>query len=458
LIYPEVSSFFIDKPYLLYGLAPPLGLLYIGAMLEQEGHTVTVIDFSAEPFSEEHLRNALTDIDLVGITVLTPALSHVKKIINTCRKIDPAVTIVVGGPHCSLFPEKTLKYLQADICVQGDGEQAFLAIAHAQMQNQSFDAILGVMYISNDNKIHQGPPSQLLENIDDIPFPARHLIEHYVYGKGYDPGMKKGEFTSVIFSRGCPYQCTFCSRNAISDHHFRRRSVSNILEELTEISGQGYTHVAVKDDCFPTVKKEALAIFNAIIEERLDFKIYLTASRVNLIDRELLKKMRRAGVIHIQYGLESGNQEILDYYKKNTSLDQIQNVVRLSHQFGLFTAGSFIIGAPSETRKQFINTVHFAERLPLDSISYLPLRYMTGSSLWNQAVLEGKINEETYLINADKTRGLSNFSHEELVNFCTNAQLRYYVRPRYLLSLLQTIIRQSNPKILFSFAQMLGYS
>ena len=173
--------------------------------------------------------------------------------------------------------------------------------------------------------------------------------------------------------------------------------------------------------------------------ENLDLKFSVTATRVDLADKELYKKMRQAGVTHIQFGLESGNQDVLDFYHKNTTVDTIQKAVHLSHETGFFTIGSFIFGAPFETAEHFNRTLLFAKSLPLDSVSFLPLRYMIGSELWNQAVNEGKINEKEYLVPADKNRGLGNYTKEELSRYCMSAQRSFYGRPTFFINLLEKI-------------------
>jgi len=443
---------------MLYGLAPPLGLLYIGSMLESKGYQVTMVDFSAEPYSLDRLKEVVRGIDVIGISVLTPSLEWVKVIIQKCRDIVPSIPIIIGGPHCTLFPEKSLSELGADICIPGDGEETFIHVLDCISRKKKLKDVPGVFSQDNSGSIFKGPAIKVIKNIDSFEIPARHLAEQYIYGRWFNPRIRKGEFTSIVFSRGCPYRCRFCSRGAIGYHQFRRRTVDNILFELEELAFQGFQYISVNDDCFPTVKQEAMDLFTGIIERNLDFRFYLNASRVNLIDQELLDIMQRAGVVHIQFGLESGSQEILDFYQKETTIEQIRDVVKRCHKMGFFTAGSFILGAPIETKKHLLETIRFAENLPLDSVSYLPLRYMAGSSLWEWAVGTGKILDSDYLVVADNNRGLGNFSKVELVTLCTNAQLRYYIRPKYFMSLLQTIVRQNKPEILISFAKILGSS
>jgi anaerobic magnesium-protoporphyrin IX monomethyl ester cyclase len=236
---------------------------------------------------------------------------------------------------------------------------------------------------------------------------------------------------------------------------YRMRSTNNIVAELKEIQQQGYRHVAFADDCFPANIKQAHALFDAIIKENLDLKFSVTASRVDLADQELYQKMRLAGVTHIQFGLESGNQDVLDFYHKQTTVDAIRKAVVLSHEIGFFTIGSFIFGAPFETLQYFKRTLLFAKSLPLDSVSFLPLRYMIGSELWNQAVNDGKISDREYLILADKNRGLGRYTEDELFRYCMNAQRSFYLRPAFFVNLLKTSLRNNDMTYVQSYLSII---
>jgi anaerobic magnesium-protoporphyrin IX monomethyl ester cyclase len=436
LLYPPPESFFIHRSRIFYGLSPPLGLLYIAQILENHGDNVSLIDFSAEPFNQQKLLHAIQNIDAIGISVLSSSLPETKKIIELIRQQKPTLPIIIGGPHCTLCPEQALKETNATLCLQGDSEMILSDLREALNNKKEFSEIPGAYYKKKDIIMH-GPPPKLTEELDNIPFPARHLVKHYTYGREYNPKLKAGEFTSIITSRGCPYNCRFCSRGSISMQRYRTRSLENILSELREIKEQGYRHVVFSDDCFPANKKLASHLFDVIIKEDLSLKFSVTATRVDLADQHLYKKMRKAGVTHMQFGLESGNQEVLDFYHKNTTLQNIRNAVQLSNDTGFFTIGSFIFGAPFETTDHFNKTVQFAKSLPLDSVSFLPLRYMIGSELWTEAVNQKKIQEYEYLVSADKNRGLGNYTKDELFKLCIQAQHSFYFRPTFFINLLK---------------------
>jgi radical SAM superfamily enzyme YgiQ (UPF0313 family) len=418
------------------------------------GDNVTVLDFSAEPFDEHTLTSALRGVDAVGMTILSPSLNQVKNLINRIKQFHPDLPIIIGGPHCTLLPEKALVETKADICVQGDGESTIVAIRSALEKKQELSDTPGIIYRSPDG-IKYGPTVQIIRDLDTIPFPDRTLVKKYVYGHEYNPRLKAGEFTSIMTSRGCPFSCRFCSRGSVSMQRYRTRSPENILAELREIKKQGYHYVSFVDDCFPVNTQQTHVLFDAIINEQLGLKFSVTATRVDLMDKGLYQKMKQAGVVHIQFGLESGNQDVLDFYNKQTTVEMIKKAVHLSHETGFFTTGSFIFGAPFETREHFNRTLSLAKSLPLNSVSFLPLRYMVGSEIWNQAVNAGNINADEYLVTADKNRGLGRYTKEELSWYCINAQRSYYLRPTFFVTLLKTSLRNNDMSFLLSYLAVL---
>ena len=431
-------------------MAPPLGLLHIARVLEDEGDVVTVLDFSAETFDDKKILNVLESVDVVGITILTISLPNVIEIISLIKGAKPEIPVIVGGPHCTLFPKKVLEESQADICVQGDAEKVVKDIKKALKGELNYSEISGIFYRENQ-EVKQGQPVQLLADLNAVSFPARHLVKKYDYGRGVNPHIKKGEFASIVTSRGCPFACRFCSRNSISMKKYRMRSTENIIEELKEIYKMGYKYVAFNDDCFLSSKKQAYDLFDAIIKENFDMKFYVTAARVDSADEDLYMKMKKAGVCFLQFGLESGNQDVLDFYNKNITIEQSRYAVNLSHRMGFFTAGSFILGAPFETEKHFEKTVSFAKSLSLNSVSFLPLVYMAGSELWSEAVDEGKIDADSYLVQADSQLKLGLFTKHQLQSYCYNAQQSFYFRPRFVFDLFKTCVRQHDVSFLQAY-------
>ena len=435
------------------GIAPPLGLLYLAKAIEENGDSTSILDFSAEEYKEEKLKNALEKADVVGITVLSFTVRKVAKLIKVIKNIKPEIKIIVGGPHCSLYPEKSLKETQADISLQGEGEFIIKEITKALKGKISFSEIPGVWYQKN-GKTHQGKPFELIKDLDTVSFPARNLLKKYVYGKEYYPKMKAGEFTTIVASRGCPFNCKFCSRNVIGMKTYRYRSAKNILDELKEIQKQGYKVVAFEDDSCLANKKQAIELFEGIIKEKINLKFIATAIRVDTVDEKLFGLMKKAGVTHLQFGLESGNQDVLEFYNKKIDLEKIRYALDLSNKMGFFTIGTFMLGAPFETKKHFEKTIKFAKSLPLDSVSFLPLKYITGSELWCKAVEDGKISENEYLVYADSARNLGNFTHEELISISSRAHREYYMRFSFILRLLIKSLKNDNLGFIQSYLSL----
>jgi anaerobic magnesium-protoporphyrin IX monomethyl ester cyclase len=303
--------------------------------------------------------------------------------------------------------------------------------------------IPGIFY-KEKNQIKNGQPLRVIKNIDKILFPARHLVEKYDYGKINGSFFFKHRFTTMLTSRGCPSRCRFCARygNIIEGWGSRMRSTENILAEFKEISKR-YNSVMIVDDNFLISKNRAHNIMDEIIKQVLDFEIYIQGARVDTAEKELYKKMKKAGVRLIEFGIESGNQDVLEFYNKKTTVDDIKKAVNLSSKTGFITFGTFIFGAPFETQKHIENTIDFACSLPLDIAVFYPLHYTMGSDLWNEAVKNKKIRQEEYIVTSDKKRGLGNFSADELENFTRYATKRFYQRPKfYFQQFYKTIIRK----------------
>jgi len=433
LIYPPAVMFAAgEKTGSRELTVPPLGLLYLARILEDEGHIVEIIDYSAEEINLEKLKNAVNSADVIGMTVLTPSIQNAEYLSRKIKEIDPNKTLIVGGPHCSLYPKRSLEELNADISVEGEGEINISDISKALEGKKSLSEIPGV-YFKLKNKIKKGPTVKFIENLDLIPFPARHLVKKYKYGQIYNSKIEKEKFTSIISSRGCPHVCKFCTRQFIGMKKYRMRSKENIIEELKELHEQDYEYIVITDDSFLSHAKRAYQIMDSVIKEKLQFEFFIQGARVDSADEKLYQKMRDAGVKGIAFGIESGNQDVLDFYNKKTTLQQIKYAINLSRKMGFITLGSFILGAPFETRKHFENTINFALSLPLDVITFFPLEYRAGSEIWEDAVEEGKIDSEEYAVQTDINRGLGMFTNEEISKFCKKAHRKFYFRPSYIM-------------------------
>jgi len=412
---------------------PPLSLMYIGSALEHAGHKVNIIDFAVERLSKQVLEKNLKSVNAVGISVYTDNLKPAANIAKTIKEIDPDMPILIGGPHCIFLQEKSLIDIpHADISIVGEGEQVVADIALYLQGKKDPSQINGICY-REKNQIKKGKPVEIIKDLDTLPFPSRNLTYKYEYGKLGKKFFFDPKLTSMLTSRGCPFKCRFCARysNAIKGWGCRMRSAENVLEEFQEIEGK-YKTVMIVDDNFLANKKRIHKIMNGLIERKSDINLLILGARVDSADRALYEKMRKANVKLVTYGIESGNQDVLDYYKKGFTVDQVKKAVCLSNEMGFKTIATFILGAPFETKEHFDKTVKFSRSIPLDLVVYGILHYEMGSDLWHEAVNNKIFSKDDFLVATDSKLGLGNFSEEYIENYISQAYKRFYLRPSYI--------------------------
>ncbi len=447
LIFPPGRGFRIadKKTFPVNPYSPPLGILYLSTILEKDSNEIKILDLTAENIDEEKLREEISWADVVGITICTSSLEESRDIAKTIRKYLDKRTFIIGGPHCALDPVDAINDFKADICVKWEGEEIILDIADAIEGRKDFSKIPGICYKKN-GEVKKTEVIDVIKDLDSIMFPSRHLVEKYDYGFMLGEKMTKGKTTSIITTRGCPYNCRFCGYSAI-DPIYRERSIKNVVEELKEIIKMGFKTVIIVDNNFLANRKRVGKIMDKIIENKFDLDIWIMSARVDSADEELYKKMKKAGVKFISFGIESANQEILDYYNKKTTVKQITYAIKLAHKIGFITSGSFIFGAPIETEKHIKKTIKFAKTIPLDIAHFLTLGYYRGSPLWNEAFKQGKIKSDEYIIDADSNRGLGNIKKEKLNDYCIKAHYSFYMNPKYILRQILRLIKTGD----FSF-------
>lgn len=446
IIYDSSKRFFFPpiskaRLYVQMLYSPPIGLLYMANCLKNEGHDVEIIDCFHEKKPMEVIQQTLSSTDVVGLSIITDYKQYSVDIAQKIKETDPELPVIIGGPHSTFFHDKALNDIPAaDIAVVGDGEYAFIDILNAINGDNKLSDVHGIYYRKN-GEIKVGKAPKLIEDLDSLPFPSRDLVEKYEYGKLYDIYFRKPKYTSFATGRGCPFHCRFCSHVFSPLQKYRKRSVDNVVKEFQEINDV-YNSVYIIDDSFFVEPKRVGKIMDGLIESGTDFELYILGGRVGLTDREVYKKMKKAGVQRIFYGLESGNQEILDFYNKGTTIDQIRKSINLAHEMDIFTTGSFIFGAPNETKEQIEETIKLGCSLPLDTTNWHHLIYEYGSDLWREAVENGKISEkDDMFVWADSGRDLGNFTKKELDDFCTRAFLRFYLRPQYMVREFLKILR-----------------
>jgi len=437
LIYPPGDDEVLETDKTSSPFAPPLGLMYIARILSMKDIETSIIDARHERIGPAKIKKLLTQSDVIGISIPSFARKNAEKIIKMIREIDNDIFIIAGGPHCTLFPMDAIA-AGADAAVKGEGEYAAM----------HFKEILEGKDVAGVYRKEGGRDGIIIENLDEIPFPSHEMVKKYEYG--YIAGFKpfKAKFTAMISSRGCPYKCKFCSREIFAGRRYRERSVENVLDEIKFVINEGYNGIIFVDDNFLLNRKRVMKVMDGIIEMNAEIKIIVEGARVNVADYELYKKMWDAGVRVVSYGIESGNQDILDFYNKKITLEQVKKAIGIADRVGFFTVGSFIIGAPFEDRTKIEKTIRFATSLPLDFVEFYILEYRVGSELWDEAVKGGLIDKEQYFVKACKENNLGLLNMNELNQLRKKAYIRFYLRPSYVAAEILKLAKYGNADLI----------
>ncbi|MCW1310113.1 MAG: radical SAM protein, partial [Candidatus Nanoarchaeia archaeon] len=369
---------------------PPLGLAYIASVLQARGFDVEIIDGSVLSLSIHEFCREIErrNPSILGISVITPTLTKSIKIAEILKRNLKDLKIIFGGPHVSIDPVGTLEKCDAvDITVFGEAEYTILDI----VRGRNLKEIEGICYREN-KKIKKNRNRAFIENLDSLPFPARHLLPMEKYRPSH-LHYKKLPATNVMVGRGCPFECTFCSKSVFG-RTLRLRNVSNVIDEIKHlIEKYGVKEIMFWDDVFTLNKKWVREFCSLLLEEKIDI-IWSCWTRVDCVDEKLLKLMKRAGCWHISYGIESGEQRILDKIKKGFKVQQIVKAFKITHKVGIETRATAILGLPGDTEETIMKTINFMIKLNPDYMDYLFLCPYPNTEIEEQCKVDGKIIEK----------------------------------------------------------------
>ncbi|MBD3334921.1 MAG: radical SAM protein, partial [Candidatus Eisenbacteria bacterium] len=378
--------------------------------------------------------------DVAGITTMTFTLIDVIKTAHIIKEIDPGIKVVLGGPHVHLYPKETLSIPAVDYLVLGEGEIPFQELLDNIDDPQRLSEITGLVFRSNGNMVNTGVRG-LRDNLDEIPFPARHLTPYERYSSLM---AKRNPVTTMFTSRGCPYQCIFCDRPHLGKH-FRARSAQNVVDEMEQCVEMGIREFLIYDDTFTIQRKRVEEICEEILRRRLDIGWDVRA-RVNTVDEELARLMRRAGCERIHYGVEAGSDRMLKVLKKGITVRQAQEAFRITKRAGIATLAYFIIGSPSETAGDIEATMRLALDLDPDYCHITIMTPFPGTALYFQGLQQGVIERDVWREFAADPRPDFHppyweeiFSRDDLLAMIDTAYRRFYLRPRYIWKRLRRI-------------------
>lgn len=409
----------------------PLGLAYIAATLELS-HKVKVLDNYLENLNIEQLKTrvSLDKPEIVGITSDSFSFSSAIEIANAIKEIDKDIVTVIGGPHANVYPDAPLKYNSVDITVFGEGELTTIELWNKIMNGESLMDVKGIGWKNENDKTVINQPRELITNLNKLPFPARHLFPM----ERYDRRMKQylGNIEPIDWvnsSRGCVFNCTFCDNREIFGN-YRYRNPKNVVDEIELLVNEyGIRGIYFRESLFTLNKKRVLGICSELKMRGLDI-VWACDSRVDTVDKDMLLSMKDAGCRTIWFGIESGNQEVLDYIRKGITIPQIKQTIKLSSRCGLRTGGSFMIGIPGETVDQMHETINFACELRpyLDFAWFSPYLGIPKSQLYRYSK-ENDFVDETFE-NGIFTIKSDDFDRNSMEKLMRYANLKFKLTPR----------------------------
>jgi anaerobic magnesium-protoporphyrin IX monomethyl ester cyclase len=416
---------------------PPLSILYLAAVLEEENIEVSVLDQPALGLTLEETVQWVEKEkpDVLGFSTLTSSGQTAARISTKVKEKNPDVVTVFGNHHATFNAERILrKYPAIDIIARGEGEKTIVELVNCLENGGDLKEVRGINF-RNNGKIVATPDQHLIKDLDALPLPHRNIIdiEYHCVIAGANIAPKK--FTSIVTSRGCLYNCRFCSCTEIAKNRWRPRSAANTVEEMQFLASEGYKQIILVDDAFTMNPKRVIEICKGVRREKLDLE-WICEGRVDICSYGMLREMVRAGCKVLYLGIENANQRILNYYNKRITPAQSETAVRTAKKAGVdVVAGSFIIGAPDETREEMWNTVKFARRVPIDIPQFNILGAHPGNDIWNEFVAKGFIDPEEWWekgVAVSEVYPYARVSRDEIMQIMHDAFFQHVYRPSFL--------------------------
>lgn len=384
----------------VFNLMPPLGMLSIAAVLERAGIDVEIIDCYATPMPPAELVQEILrrGPDCLGISTTTSSFNEGYRVAAAVKDKAPQIFTLFGGAHaCTIGAPLLDSFPAIDALVIGEGENSTLELAQAGFKG--IGEIPGVAYRNADGKGVLSGGRELIQNLDDLPFPAYHKLPHFP--QSYNLPLfsyPTAPNTSIISSRGCPYSCSYCDRSVFSCG-FRFNSPEYIVEHMAMLNRDfGIRHVSFYDDLF-TFDRKRVAEF-CEIKERKGLKVtYNCIARLEHVDSELLALLKRSGCWQVNFGIESGDPEIVKQHRKFLGLDEVGRKLQMVKEAGMRVKGLFMVGLPGEDETAIRRTIDYALSLPLDEVNVTKFTPFPGAPIYRTIREQGEFDENWDLMN-----------------------------------------------------------
>ncbi|MFA4872284.1 MAG: radical SAM protein [Patescibacteria group bacterium] len=434
-------------------LYPSLGLAAIGAITEKAGFPVKVIDCEAEGLSYSDLEQKIKEYqpEVIGMQTFCNTINRAFEIAKRTKKsISRDIKIVLGGVQATLFPEKYAENQYVDFIVKGEGEIIFNNLLDALENNSAdFSHVPGLVW-KKEGQIISNQNEKLITNLDDLPYPARHLFDSSKY---YPSAQLRGKrIVHIITSRGCPFNCGFCSCHKTFGRSYRFMSTDRVINEIKYLKEKyRIDGLNFYDDTFTVNRPRIMELCDRLIKEKIKLP-WICFTRVDCVDPELLKKMKEAGCYQVFYGVECATQRLLDIISKGFTLERIRQAFKWTKEAGLEVLASFIIGLPTETVEEAKKTLDFAIELGCDFAHWEVYTPHPGTNLFEIALQHGNLlttdwnkfspwSDEPVYLPFGRTI-------EELKSTKEWAYRKFYLRPFFILKRLYGIFKLPPDRII----------
>lgn len=415
-------------------IAPPLGIAYMAGVLQENNIDVEILDASAEDMDFKDVEKELLKRkpDLVALTALTPTIGRALETAQVVKETLPDSIVVMGGYHPTFNFIETLEDENVDIVIRGEGEYIMLNLVQTLENQSSLHDVKGIVFEDKNSKeIVVNPEAPLIQDLDELPFPALNLLPM----KKYRLLDMDTHMTTMITTRGCPMQCSFCSSAAMHGKKIRERSVENIVDEIEYLkTNYDIDTIAFMDDTFTLKKRKVMAICDEILKRNIEI-MWGCTSRVDTLDEKLLKKMKESGCITIFIGVESADQQQLDNMCKNTTIAKIENAFKIAHKLKIRTIASVALGMPGDTKEIMNKTVKFVHKLKPNYAIYSLATPYPGTRFYKEAFEKNLIKIKDWSKYTLITPILETIdcSLNDMRKIQAKAFMKFYLRPHYII-------------------------
>lgn len=436
---------------------PPLGLVYLATVLKQNDNNalVKILDSKALNLSVSQAKYEIKTFnpDIIGIAALTETLPGAVEMCEICKGLFPDTLRIIGGPHMSVDPEPIMKLGLFQLGIIGEGEITITEVYNEFKNSKRVPTNIKGTIVCNDDKIIRNEFRPRVKDLDTIPIPDRKFLNNDLYG----PYLAKKPFTYMTTTRGCPFKCAFCF-NSVWGKQVTFNSAQRIFKEMKKCVDEfKIREIWFKDDTYTARRKVVLELCNLIKNEKVKVR-WTIFSRVDTVDEEMVKALKDAGCYKIDFGVESGDQRILDLMKKGITIEQVCKAFKICRNAGVQTHAFFMIGYPRETRETIEKSIRFAQEIA-DWTSFNAVTIIPGTELYDLAV------RENYFI----PKYVNGFlGQSEMENFCNSKELstqeilrltslaykKFYLRPGHILRLLGLMIKDG---VFLNFIRIIPY-